>query len=100
MVATNEKADTWSLIEPQLLMRVFRYLETDMRSLILASIVCKQWRAVFISFKKEMIQIDLSSLGSLCSDDIFQSLTVSFSSGGTNNFLSFLVFSLLLIICG
>ena len=92
MVATNEKVDTWSLIEPQLLMRVFRFLESDIRSLVLASIICKQWRAVFISFKKQMIQIDLSSLGSLCSDDIFQSLTVSFSSGRTYTFLSFLVF--------
>ena len=96
MVATNEEAETWSLIEPQLLMRVFSFLETDMRSLVLASIICKQWRAVFISFKKEMIQIDLSSLGSLCSDDIFQSLTVSFFSGGLINFLVLLFSSTIL----
>jgi hypothetical protein len=65
------------LMECHLLMRVCRFLEIDLLSLVRASIICKWWRAVFINFKKEMIQIDFSSLGSVCSDDIFRSLTVS-----------------------
>lgn len=74
-MALGAEGSSWSLIDPRLLMRVFRYLETDVRSLVLASITCKSWRAALMQFKKEITQIDFSSLGSLCSDDIFCSFT-------------------------
>eukprot|EP00250_Pteridium_aquilinum_P014016 c21723_g1_i2 orf=471-7637(-) len=73
--AMGAEGRSWSMIDPLLLMKVFRFLETDIRSLVLASITCKSWRAALAQFKRETTQIDFSSLGSLCSDDIFCSFT-------------------------
>lgn len=65
----------WGTIAPELLVRIFSFLDVNLRSLILASATCKSWRVALDKFKREFEQIDLSSLGSLCSDEVFQSFT-------------------------
>ncbi|MCO5550473.1 hypothetical protein L7F22_003960 [Adiantum nelumboides] len=73
--AVGAESGGWSMIDFCVLMKVFRFLEKDLKSLVAASLTCKPWRAALSQFKKETTQFDFSSLGSLCSDEIFRSFT-------------------------
>ncbi|KAI5060431.1 hypothetical protein GOP47_0024851, partial [Adiantum capillus-veneris] len=73
--AFGVESEGWNMIDRRILMKIFRYLERDLKSLVLASLTCKSWRAVLSHYKRETTHFDFSSLGSLCSDDIFRSFT-------------------------
>lgn len=77
------------LKQPDILMKVFRCLNGNLRDLLAAGKTCKTWKLVVEKWKAEATSIDLSSLGELCSSKTISSLVVSFLLGGVLNlFLS------------
>lgn len=70
--------ESWGMLNSHILARIFHFLRTDMKSLILSAATCKHWRAAVQSYKNICKQVDLSYLGSSCTDSIFQSIMVGF----------------------
>ncbi|CAL9013842.1 unnamed protein product [Prunus brigantina] len=68
---------SWGLLDGQVLARVFHFLRLDMKSLALASLTCKHWRAAVRFYKDISRQVDMSSLGPSCTD----SMIVNIMSG-------------------
>lgn len=70
---------SWGLLEGCVLARVFHFLRSDIKSLPLVSLTCKHWRAAVSFYKDISRQIDLSSLGPICTDAILLSIVVCFT---------------------
>nr|XP_011463008.1 PREDICTED: probable histone-lysine N-methyltransferase ATXR3 [Fragaria vesca subsp. vesca] len=68
---------SWGLLDGHVLARVFHFLRLDMKSLTIASLTCKHWRAAVSFYKDISRQVDLSSLGPKCTD----SMIVNIMSG-------------------
>ncbi|KAM5580749.1 histone-lysine N-methyltransferase ATXR3 [Rosa sericea] len=68
---------SWGLLDGHVLARVFHFLRLDMKSLTIASLTCKHWRAAVSFYKDISRQVDLSSLGPNCTD----SMIVNIMSG-------------------
>ncbi|CAA6671908.1 unnamed protein product [Spirodela intermedia] len=66
--------ESWGMLSSHILARIFHFLRTDTKSLILSAATCKHWRAAVQSYKNICKQVDLSFLGSSCTDSVFQSI--------------------------
>lgn len=76
-IASSEHiAGSWGLLDGRLLARAFYYLRSDIKSLTVASLTCKYWRAVARLYRNVTRQIDLSSLGPSCTDFVLRSIMV------------------------
>ena len=71
-------SENWGLLDGNVLARVFHFLRTDVKSLAFAALTCKHWRAAVRFYKGVSRQVDLSSVGSLCTDSTIWSMIVSF----------------------
>ncbi|GAV88419.1 SET domain-containing protein [Cephalotus follicularis] len=60
----------WGLLDGHMLARVFHFLRSDLKSLGLAALTCKHWRAAVSFYKDISRQVDLSSLGPNCTDSV------------------------------
>ena len=60
----------WGLLDGNVLARVFHFLKTDVKSLAFAALTCKHWRVAVRFFKGVSRRVDLSSVGSLCTDSM------------------------------
>lgn len=67
---------SWGLLDGNVLARVFHFLRSDMKSLIIASLTCKHWRSAVRFYKGIAKQVDLSCMGSTCSDIIIRNIMV------------------------
>lgn len=76
---SNSEMGSWGLLEGHMLARVFHFLRSDVKSLALASLTCKHWRAAVRFYKDISRQIDLSCLGVNCTDSIFLNIMVGFT---------------------
>ncbi|KAM4103737.1 hypothetical protein ACJW30_06G100700 [Castanea mollissima] len=65
---------SWGLLDGCVLARVFHFLRSDIKSLTSVSSTCKHWRAAVSFYKDISRQIDLSSLGPICTDAILLSI--------------------------
>ncbi|GFS31876.1 SET domain protein 2 [Actinidia rufa] len=65
---------SWGLLDGQVLARVFHVLRTDVKSLLYAALTCKHWRAVCKFYKDISRQVDLSSVGSSCTDAMIRNI--------------------------
>lgn len=61
---------SWGLLDGHILARIFHFLRTDIKSLVFASTTCKHWRAAVGFYKNVTVRVDLSTMGSKCSDSI------------------------------
>ncbi|CBI28983.3 unnamed protein product, partial [Vitis vinifera] len=67
-------SENWGLLDGNVLARVFHFLRTDVKSLAFAALTCKHWRAAVRFYKGVSRQVDLSSVGSLCTDSTIWSM--------------------------
>ncbi|KAK7312744.1 hypothetical protein VNO77_36837 [Canavalia gladiata] len=67
---TDSEVGSWGLLDGCLLARVFHCLRSDLKSLVFASMTCKQWRTSIRFYKEVSRHINLSSLGHSCTDSI------------------------------
>lgn len=70
---------SWGLLDGHVLARVFHFLRLDMKSLTIASLTCKHWRAAVSFYKDISRQVDLSSLGPKCTDSMIVNIMVRFA---------------------
>ena len=63
-------SENWGLLDGNVLARVFHFLKTDVKSLAFAALTCKHWRVAVRFFKGVSRRVDLSSVGSLCTDSM------------------------------
>lgn len=78
-LSSDSEMGSWGLLEGHVLARVFHFLRSDVKSLALASLTCKHWRAAVRFYKDITRQIDLSCLGVNCTDSIFLNIMVDFT---------------------
>ncbi|CAI0550498.1 unnamed protein product [Linum tenue] len=64
----------WGLLDGHILARIFHLLRSDIKSLALASLTCKHWRSAVRFYKGISRQIDLSSLGPICTDLVIRNI--------------------------
>lgn len=67
---------SWGLLDGHILARIFHFLRTDIKSLVFASTTCKHWRAAVGFYKNVTVRVDLSTMGSKCSDSIVGNVMV------------------------
>ncbi|KAJ4912312.1 Histone-lysine N-methyltransferase ATXR3 [Raphanus sativus] len=70
----------WDLLDGHVLARVFHLLRYDVKSLAFASMTCRHWKAVVSSYKDISRQVDLSSLGTNCTDSRLWSIMNTYNT--------------------
>ncbi|XP_044467024.1 histone-lysine N-methyltransferase ATXR3-like isoform X2 [Mangifera indica] len=65
---SETESGSWGLLDGHMLARIFHFLRSDIKSLTIASLTCKQWRAAARFYKDISRQVDLSSVGPNCTD--------------------------------
>ncbi|ESQ56010.1 hypothetical protein EUTSA_v10024183mg [Eutrema salsugineum] len=70
----------WGLLDGHVLARVFHLLRYDVKSLALASMTCRHWKATVNSYKDISRQVDLSSLGPKCTDSRLWSIMNTYNT--------------------
>lgn len=78
-LSSDSEIGSWGLLEGRVLARVFHFMRSDVKSLAIASLTCKHWRAAVRFYKDISKQIDFSCLGSYCTDSIFLNIMVGFT---------------------
>ncbi|XP_015882645.3 histone-lysine N-methyltransferase ATXR3 [Ziziphus jujuba] len=78
---------SWGLLDGHVLARVFHFLRSDVKSLYIASLTCKHWRAAVRFYKDISRQIDLSCLGPNCTDSIFLNIMSGYGKDKINSVL-------------
>ena len=63
-------SENWGLLDGNVLARVFHFLKTDVKSPAFTALTCKHWRVAVRFFKGASRRVDLSSVGSLCTDSM------------------------------
>lgn len=66
----------WGLLDGPILARIFHFMRSDLKSLVLASMTCKHWRSAVRIYKGVSIQVNLSSLGHSCTDTVLWNIMV------------------------
>ena len=69
---------SWGLLDGHILARIFHFLRSDIKSLVFASSTCKHWRSATCFYKNVSVRVDLSTMGSKCTDSVIGSVMVSF----------------------
>lgn len=64
----------WGLLDGHILARIFHFLRADVKSLVFAALTCKHWRAAVGFYKSLSIRVDLSTMGSNCTDSVVGSI--------------------------
>lgn len=78
--STSLEVESWGFLDGHILARIFHFLQSDLKSLSFASVTCKHWRAAVSFYKDISRQVDLSSLGSNCTNSTFMNIMVSIIS--------------------
>ncbi|XP_021746148.1 histone-lysine N-methyltransferase ATXR3-like [Chenopodium quinoa] len=73
-VCSKNEVGSWGLLDGHILARIFHFLRTDIKSLMFAGTTCKHWRAAVGFYKNVSVRVDLSTMGSNCSDSIIGSV--------------------------
>ncbi|XP_050381962.1 histone-lysine N-methyltransferase ATXR3 [Argentina anserina] len=76
---------SWGLLDGHVLARVFHFLRLDMKSLTIASLTCKHWRAAVSFYKDISRKVDLSSLGPNCTDSMIVNIMGGFGKEKINS---------------
>ncbi|KAK9285863.1 hypothetical protein L1049_025064 [Liquidambar formosana] len=71
---------SWGLLDGQMLARVFHFLRADVRSLMFAALTCKHWQATVRFYKDISRQVDLSSVGPICTDSVIWKIMNDYQS--------------------
>jgi len=74
----DNKVGSWGLLDGHILARIFHFLRADVKSLVFAALTCKHWRAAVGFYKNLSIRVDLSTMGSNCTDNVVGSILVGF----------------------
>ena len=75
--STSLEVESWGFLDGHILARIFHFLQSDLKSLSFASVTCKHWRAAVRFYKDISRQVDLSTLGSNCTNSTFMNIMVS-----------------------
>lgn len=73
---SKTEVGSWGLLDGHILARIFHFLRTDVKSLVFASSTCKHWRSSVVFYKSLSVRIDLSTMGSKCTDSVIRSVMV------------------------
>lgn len=74
IVCSENEVGCWGLLDGHILARIFHFLRTDFKSLMFAGTTCKHWRAAVGFYKNVSVRVDLSTMGSNCTDSIVGSV--------------------------
>ncbi|KAK4845608.1 hypothetical protein QYF36_007034 [Acer negundo] len=83
--SSETELGNWGLLDGHVLARVFHFLRSDMKSLTVASLSCKHWRAAVSFYKGISRQVDLSYMGPSCSDFIIKNITNGYNNEKLNS---------------
>ncbi|KAI9177723.1 hypothetical protein LWI28_018482 [Acer negundo] len=83
--SSETELGNWGLLDGHVLARVFHFLRSDMKSLTVASLSCKHWRAAVSFYKGISRQVDLSYMGPSCSDFIIKNITNGYNKEKLNS---------------
>ncbi|KNA15540.1 hypothetical protein SOVF_097420 isoform A [Spinacia oleracea] len=73
-VCSESAGGSWGLLDGHILARIFHFLRTDVKSLMFAGTTCKHWRAAVGFYRNVSVRVDLSTMGSHCTDSIVGSV--------------------------
>ncbi|MQL80434.1 hypothetical protein Taro_012877 [Colocasia esculenta] len=73
-MSSKTDSSSWGLLNDRILARVFHFLRADAKSLVLTAATCKHWRATVKFYWNMSKQVDLSHLGTSCTDSMFRSI--------------------------
>lgn len=85
---SGAESGNWGLLHCHMLARVFHFLRSDMKSLTIASLTCKHWRAAVTFYKDISRQVDFSSVGPDCTDPVICNIMVSFTYVGMKDIIN------------
>lgn len=71
---SENQVKSWGLMDGHILARIFHFLRADIKSLVLAALTCKHWRASVGFYKNVSVRVDLSTFGTNCTDSVFGSI--------------------------
>ncbi|XVF66941.1 hypothetical protein PTKIN_Ptkin10aG0080500 [Pterospermum kingtungense] len=77
----------WGLLDGHVLARVFHFMRSDMKSLAFASLTCKHWGAAVRFYRGIARLVDLSSLGTNCSDSVLQNIMYGYNKERMNSMI-------------
>lgn len=75
--SVQTESESWGLLGDTILARVFHFLRSDLRSLAFSAATCKCWSTAVKFYRDISRQVDLSSMGSDCTDSMFQNIMVN-----------------------
>lgn len=78
---TQSKVNGWGMMHLRVLERVFQFLGADLKSLAFSAATCKYWNNAIKLFKSKSRRVDFSSMGSECTDALFQSVMSGYRQG-------------------
>ncbi|XP_020270405.1 histone-lysine N-methyltransferase ATXR3-like isoform X2 [Asparagus officinalis] len=64
----------WGLLNGHILARVFHFIRSDMKSLVSSAATCKRWNLAAKFYRNLCTQVDLSSVGPICTDSMFRNI--------------------------
>ncbi|CAO2814367.1 unnamed protein product, partial [Amaranthus hypochondriacus] len=71
---SKDASGSWGLLDGHILARIFHFLRSDIKSLVFASSTCKHWRSATCFYKNVSVRVDLSTMGSKCTDSVIGSV--------------------------
>ncbi|XP_073222053.1 histone-lysine N-methyltransferase ATXR3-like isoform X3 [Cicer arietinum] len=77
----------WGLLDGPILARIFHFMRSDLKSLVLASMTCKHWRSAVRIYKGVSIQVNLSSLGHSCTDTVLWNIMNAYDKNKINSII-------------
>ncbi|OIW05925.1 hypothetical protein TanjilG_07201 [Lupinus angustifolius] len=77
-VINDSEVQSWGFLDGHMLVRVFHFLRSDLKSLVFGSMTCKHWRASVRFYKELSRQVNLSSLAHSCIDSVMWSIMSSY----------------------
>ncbi|XP_022952501.1 histone-lysine N-methyltransferase ATXR3-like isoform X1 [Cucurbita moschata] len=85
--STSLEVESWGFLDGHILARIFHFLQSDLKSLSFASVTCKHWRAAVRFYKDISRQVDLSTLGSNCTNSTFMNIMSTYNKEKVNSII-------------
>ncbi|KAJ8763758.1 hypothetical protein K2173_003540 [Erythroxylum novogranatense] len=76
---------SWGLLDGHVLARIFHCLRSDLKTLSIASLTCKHWRAAICFYKNISRQVNFTSMGPSCTDSIIWNIMRGYNKEKLNS---------------
>ncbi|XP_078428561.1 SET domain protein 2 [Wolffia australiana] len=81
----KQPGEGWGMLGSYILARIFHFLRGDIISLHLSGATCKHWKAAAQTYKNISRQVDLSVLGSSCTDSMLRSIMYNYDKSSISS---------------